>query len=63
MSARRKPAQLLDDDLPIFTGSPIMVPDTTRQSAPDPKPAPPVSEWDWCGTLFDTEEASCSPMQ
>lgn len=59
---RNKPTQLLTDDLPIFTGSPIIVPDPARQSAPEPKPAPPVSEWDWCGTLFD-EEASCSPMQ
>lgn len=57
MTRKPKPAQLLVDDLPIFSGTPIMVPDPTRRPTEPPPTVPPVSEWGWCGTLFDTEEA------
>jgi hypothetical protein len=54
MTRKRRAPQLICDDLPIFTGTPIMVPDPTKPKAEEPKPpTPPVDEWGWCGNLLD----------
>lgn len=56
--ARHKRApQLLCDDLPIFAGTPIMVPDPTRpktETAPE-SPTPPIDKWGWCGSLLESD--------